>query len=102
MDKQAEKSDKKVEYNTNEPEAVKKTILNHHFSSLRGHWKKVAFLLVCYDILAVNLSYFLALWLRFDCKFNFRTLSLNTVKSSISCGRRKRVNENTGKQRKLV
>lgn len=54
----------------NEQEAVNNSIFNHHFSSLRGHWKKVALLLVCYDIITVNLSYFLALWLRFDCKFN--------------------------------
>ena len=54
----------------NEQEAVNNSIFNHHFSSLRGHWKKVALLLVCYDIIVVNLSYFLALWLRFDCKFN--------------------------------
>ena len=27
-------------------------------------------LLICYDIIAVSLSYFLALWLRFDCKFS--------------------------------
>ena len=67
---QFETSGNKAELNANEPEVVKNTIINQHFSSLRGHWKKVAFLLVCYDILAVNLSYFLALWLRFDCKFN--------------------------------
>ena len=54
----------------NEQEAVKNSIFNHHFGSLRGHWKQVAFLLMCYDVIAVNLSYFLALWLRFDCRFN--------------------------------
>ena len=50
--------------------SVKNDNSNHHFGSLRGHWKKVAFLLVCYDIIAVNMSYFLALWLRFDCRFS--------------------------------
>ena len=31
------------------------------------HWHVIALMLAVYDILAVNLSYFLALWLRFDC-----------------------------------
>ena len=71
MDKeQTETIGDQAGFKEKEPEAVKNSILNHHFSSLRGHWKKVAFLLVCYDIIAVNLSYFLALWLRFDCQFN--------------------------------
>ena len=48
----------------------KNPIFNIHIGSLRGHWRQVAFLLVCYDIIVVNLSYFLALWLRFDCQFN--------------------------------
>ena len=30
------------------------------------HWQKIALILVAYDIVAVALSYFLALWLRFD------------------------------------
>lgn len=34
------------------------------------HWKRVAFYLVAYDLLAVNAAYFLALWLRFDCHFS--------------------------------
>jgi FlaA1/EpsC-like NDP-sugar epimerase len=34
------------------------------------HWKRVAFYLVAYDLLAVNAAYFLALWLRFDCRFS--------------------------------
>lgn len=34
------------------------------------HWKVVTLLLIVYDFLAVILSYFAALWLRFDCKFN--------------------------------
>ena len=34
------------------------------------HWRGIAALLVCYDILAVNMAYFLALWLRFDCRFD--------------------------------
>lgn len=34
------------------------------------HWVVISALLVGYDILAVSLAYFLALWLRFDCSFN--------------------------------
>ena len=34
------------------------------------HWHKVAYFLVFYDILTVILSYFLALWLRFDCRYS--------------------------------
>lgn len=34
------------------------------------HWRVIAFLLIVYDLAAVNLSYFLALWLRFDCRFS--------------------------------
>lgn len=34
------------------------------------HWKIVTLLLVIYDLLAVILSYFAALWLRFDCNFS--------------------------------
>ena len=34
------------------------------------HWHIVAVLLSVYDIMAVNFSYFLALWLRFDGVFS--------------------------------
>ena len=37
---------------------------------LVGHWKKVAVLLTIYDLIVVNISYILALWLRFDLKFS--------------------------------
>lgn len=33
------------------------------------HWHKVAYLLVFYDFVTVILSYFLALWFRFDCNY---------------------------------
>ncbi len=33
------------------------------------HWHKVAYLLVLYDFLSVVLSFFLALWFRFDCRY---------------------------------
>ena len=31
------------------------------------HWKIIAFFAVIYDFAVAHLSYFLALWLRFDC-----------------------------------
>ena len=34
------------------------------------HWQIIAAVLMLFDILAVNLSYFTALWIRFDCKYS--------------------------------
>ena len=34
------------------------------------HWEVVSLLLAAYDFLAVAASYFAALWIRFDCKYN--------------------------------
>ena len=34
------------------------------------HWQLIVIFLVLYDIIAVNLAYFLALWFRFDCVFS--------------------------------
>ena len=34
------------------------------------HWQVVTLMLMAYDFLAVIVSYFLALWIRFDCKFS--------------------------------
>ena len=34
------------------------------------HWKVVTLLLIAYDFLAVAVSYFAALWIRFDCRFS--------------------------------
>ncbi|MBR6747803.1 MAG: M20/M25/M40 family metallo-hydrolase, partial [Clostridia bacterium] len=34
------------------------------------HWHIIALLLGIYDLVAVNVSYFLALWFRFDCRFS--------------------------------
>ncbi|MDE7328070.1 MAG: polysaccharide biosynthesis protein [Lachnospiraceae bacterium] len=34
------------------------------------HWEFVAFYLLIYDILAVNIAYFVALWLRFDLRYS--------------------------------
>ena len=34
------------------------------------HWKIIMSFLVIYDAVVVNMSYFLALWIRFDCKFS--------------------------------
>ena len=33
------------------------------------HWRVIAILLVLFDIVAVNVSYLTALWVRFDCSF---------------------------------
>ena len=38
-----------------------------HAFLLQGHWRIVAVLLAIYDVIIVNMSYFMALWLRFDC-----------------------------------
>ena len=34
------------------------------------HWEVVSLLLMAYDFLAVTVSYFAALWIRFDCRFS--------------------------------
>ena len=34
------------------------------------HWQVISLYLLIYDIIAVNLSYLLALWFRFDCRFS--------------------------------
>ena len=34
------------------------------------HWQQVAVFLIIYDLIVVTGSYFLALWLRFDCQFS--------------------------------
>ena len=41
-----------------------------HAFLLQGHWRIVAVLLAIYDVIIVNMSYFMALWLRFDCQFS--------------------------------
>ena len=35
-----------------------------HAFLLQGHWRVVAVLLAIYDVIVVNMSYFMALWLR--------------------------------------
>ena len=42
----------------------------HLFSHGTHHWQNIASLLAMYDIVAVNIAYFLALWFRFDCHFS--------------------------------
>ncbi|MBQ9032177.1 MAG: polysaccharide biosynthesis protein [Parasporobacterium sp.] len=34
------------------------------------HWHIINILLIIYDLISVNAAYFLALWIRFDCRFN--------------------------------
>ncbi len=36
----------------------------------REHWIGISLFLAIYDIVAVSMSYFLALWLRFDCRYS--------------------------------
>ena len=56
--------------NINNAEQEGSYVQNTPASLLRGHWRTVALLLTIYDVIAVNLAYFLALWLRFDCMFS--------------------------------
>ena len=39
-------------------------------SAKLDHWRVVSIYLIIYDIIAVNISYFAALWLRFDCTYS--------------------------------
>ena len=34
------------------------------------HWHMIAILMMAYDVIAVNVAYFLALWIRFDCVYS--------------------------------
>ena len=45
--------------------------MNKLFSLLKKfkHWQVITLLLMVYDVFAVSISYFLALWLRFDCSY---------------------------------
>lgn len=45
----------------------KKTLKNNKFKL--KHWQLISLYLMIYDAVAVNAAYFLALWIRFDCKF---------------------------------
>ena len=37
---------------------------------LHTRWQNIAMILIAYDLVAATMSYFLALWLRFDCRFS--------------------------------
>ena len=39
------------------------------FSRIK-HWRRVAYFLVAYDFVTIIMSFFLALWFRFDCKYS--------------------------------
>ncbi len=39
----------------------------------REHWVGVSLFMMLYDVIAVSAAYFLALWLRFDCRFSLIT-----------------------------
>ena len=47
-----------------------KTNMWHKITSRLEHWHKVALFLIIYDVAVVMGSYLLALWLRFDFKWN--------------------------------
>ena len=55
------------------------------------HWHKVAALLVLFDLFAVNISYFLGLWFRYDCNFSaigdgvWRAFLLGIPMNTVSC-----------------
>ena len=52
-------------------EDTKETKENNHKTILgMKHWVGVSLFLVFYDMLAVSMSYFLALWFRFDCRYS--------------------------------
>ena len=46
--------------------------MNKKFNKMKKieHWQVIAMLLMIYDFVAVSVSYYLALWVRFDCKFS--------------------------------
>ena len=51
----------------------------------REGWHRIAFLLVVADIVVIHVAYFLALWLRFDCRYNAIPLAyLNNYKRFIT------------------
>ncbi|MBE6549023.1 MAG: polysaccharide biosynthesis protein [Ruminococcaceae bacterium] len=52
--------------NTDNPDKTN----NRKIFSFMERWHMVAIVLAIYDLVAVNASYFLALWLRFDCRFS--------------------------------
>lgn len=55
------------------------------------HWKVITVLLIIYDFLAIIMSYFLALWIRFDCNFSeidlpyFRTYCRTILVYALFC-----------------
>ncbi|CVI73564.1 UDP-N-acetyl-alpha-D-glucosamine C6 dehydratase [Clostridiales bacterium CHKCI001] len=44
--------------------------ITSHYRHQLKHWHIIAVLLIAYDVIAVNMAYFLALWFRFDCIFS--------------------------------
>ena len=45
------------------------------------HWHQISMLLVIYDLFAVTVAYFAALWLRFDCSFSAIPLEYTSIYS---------------------
>lgn len=56
---------------SNRNELSNKNTLRKNLNIFRNitHWKWVAAFVALYDVFAVNIAYFVALWLRFDCAF---------------------------------
>ena len=52
------------------PENTPQTVQTNPPRRGLGRMDIAAILLLCYDIIAVNLSYLIALWLRFDCRYS--------------------------------
>ena len=70
---QAARKNSSAEYDLNDRERIDTVPGEYEEGSSAPHgfrhWQGVAIILACYDIIAVNLAYFLSLWFRFDCRF---------------------------------
>ena len=53
-------------HNDDKIDSFEQCIRNHKIEQ----WEIISALLIVYDILVVNMSYFLALWLRYDCEYS--------------------------------
>ena len=51
-------------------ESTKDTEKNSRKFKLTGKFSLITLLLILYDFLVINLSYFVALWIRFDCRYS--------------------------------
>ena len=49
---------------------MEENLKTHRRKRRLEHWQIIAIYLLIYDIIAINASYFLGLWVRFDLKFS--------------------------------